>query len=206
MNPIDLRVHQVLDGELARESLPPELRRVVDRLESAAALLAAAVPPQGAGLETRVMAAVRRPAPSGDRVRRLLRWFATPQAVTLRIRPAWSLALAAAIVLLTLVPTDERAPALGEHEGIAQFVGRFPDAHSVHVAGSFNDWRTGTIPLEDRDHDGVWRATVVLPTGAYEYMFVVDGERWVPDHWADRLVEDDFGRENSIVIVRATWR
>src|SRR5207249_3438857 len=89
MNQIDPRIHQVLDGELARESLPPELRRVVDRLESAAALLAAAVPPQGAGLETRVMAAVRRPAPSGDRVRRLLRWFATPQAVTLRIRPAW---------------------------------------------------------------------------------------------------------------------
>ncbi|OLB18455.1 MAG: hypothetical protein AUI99_00970 [Gemmatimonadetes bacterium 13_1_40CM_3_69_22] len=89
---------------------------------------------------------------------------------------------------------------------MAQFVGRFPDARSVHVVGSFNDWRPGTIPLEDPDHDGVWRATVVLPTGAYEYMFVVDGERWVPDHMVDRLVEDDFGRENSIVIVRTARR
>jgi len=52
----------------------------------------------------------------------------------------------------------------------------------------------------------VWRATVVLPTGAYEYMVVVDGERWVTDHLADRLVEDDFGRENSILIVRAVRR
>jgi len=52
----------------------------------------------------------------------------------------------------------------------------------------------------------VWRATVVLTTGTYEYMFVVDGERWVPDHLAERLVADDFGRENSIVIVRATGR
>jgi 1,4-alpha-glucan branching enzyme len=95
---------------------------------------------------------------------------------------------------------------LGEHEGIAQFVGRFPDAQTVHVVGSFNDWRTGTIPLEDRDHDGVWRATVVLPTGTYEYMFVVDGERWVTDRLADRLIEDDFGRENSILIVRTARR
>jgi hypothetical protein len=34
----------------------------------------------------------------------------------------------------------------------------------------------------------------------------VDGERWVTDHLADRLVEDDFGRENSILIVRAARR
>jgi 1,4-alpha-glucan branching enzyme len=95
---------------------------------------------------------------------------------------------------------------LGEHEGIAQFVGRFPDAQSVHVVGSFNDWLPGSIQLEDRDHDGVWRATVVLPAGTYEYMFVVDGERWVPDHLAERLVADEFGRENSVVIVRPARR
>ncbi len=175
MNAIDPRIHQALDGEISRDSLPPELRGTVDRLETVAALLASA-------------------------------WLTTPHAVTFRIRPAWSLALAVAVALLTLVPAREAGPVLGEHEGIAQFVGRFPDARSVHVVGSFNDWRPGTIPLEDPDHDGVWRATVVLPTGAYEYMFVVDGERWVPDHMVDRLVEDDFGRENSIVIVRTARR
>jgi len=85
-------------------------------------------------------------------------------------------------------------------------VGRSPEAQSVHVVGTFNDWRPGSIALEDQDHDGVWRATVVLPAGTYEYMFVVDGERWVPDHLAERLVADNFGRENSIVIVRAARR
>jgi 1,4-alpha-glucan branching enzyme len=100
----------------------------------------------------------------------------------------------------------EDGPVLGEHEGIAQFVGRFPEAQSVHVVGTFNDWRPSSIELEDQDHDGVWRATLVLPAGTYEYMFVVDGERWVPDHLAERLVADDFGRENSVVIVRAARR
>jgi hypothetical protein len=35
-------------------------------------------------------------------------------------------------------------------------------------------------------------------------MFVVDGERWVPDPLAGRYVDDGFGagRENSLMIVR----
>ena len=202
MNAIDPRIHQALDGELARDALPPELRHAVERLEAAAALLAAPVP--AAGLDVRVMTALRRP-PS-PRARRLVRWLVAPHSLTLRVRPAWSLALAAAVALVTLFPLREGGPVLDEQEGIAQFVGRFPGARSVHVVGSFNDWRTGTIALEDRDHDGVWRAVLVLPAGAYEYMFVVDGERWVPDRLAERQVADDFGRENSIVIVRPVRR
>jgi AMP-activated protein kinase-like protein len=202
MNPIDPRIHQALDGEIAWDTLPPELRRTVKRLEAAAEVLAAAAP--AAGLESRVMAVIRRPLPS--RARRLVRWLATPHTVLVRIRPAWSLALAAVVAVLALFPLGDRGPMLGEHEGIAQFVGRFPGARSVHVVGSFNDWRTGTIALEDRDQDGVWRGALVLPAGAYEYMFVVDGERWVQDHLAERQVADDFGRENSIVIVRAVRR
>jgi hypothetical protein len=201
MNPIDPRIHQALDGEIGRDALPPEARRAVERLEAAAALLAAAAP---ADLASRVMAILRRPRAS--RAQRLVRWLATPHAITFRIRPAWSLALAAVVALLALFPLGDESPMLSEHEGIAQFVGRFPGARSVHVVGSFNDWRTGTIALEDRDHDGVWRGVVVLPAGTYEYMFVVDDERWVPDHLAERQVADDFGRENSIVIVRPIRR
>ena len=202
MNMIDPRIHQVLDGELAPGALSAELRRSVERLVTAVALLGAPLPLPS--LESRVMALIRRPVPS--RARRLLRWLATPRALTFRVRPVWSLAFAAVVALLTLVPIGHEGPDIGEHEGIAQFVARFPGAQSVHVVGSFNDWRPGSIALEDVDQDGVWRATVVLPAGAYEYMFVVDGERWVPDHLADRTVEDDFGRENSVVIVRAAAR
>ncbi len=199
MNPIDPRIHQALDGELGRADLPLELRRSVERLDAAAALLATT--PATAGLEARVMAGIRRPAVTP--AARLIRWLTTPHAVTLRVRPLWSLGLAAVLAVAMLVAPEEPGPVLGEHEGIAQFVARFPGARSVQVVGSFNDWRTGTILLEDRDHDGVWRAVVVLPAGMHEYMFVVDGERWVPDYSANRFVEDDFGRENSVVIVRS---
>jgi hypothetical protein len=204
MNVIDQRIHQVLDGELAAEAVPAELRRAVAQLAAAADLLAA--PPAGTvtSLESRVMAAIRRPAPS--RARRVMRWLVTPHAIILRVRPAWSVAFAAVVAAFTLFTAGQERPEPAEQEGIAQFVGRFPEAQSVHAVGTFNDWRAGSIALEDQDHDGVWRATVVLPTGTYEYMFVVDGERWVPDHLAERLVADDFGRENSIVIVRPARR
>ena len=205
MNTFDPRIHDVLDGALPADALPSELQRAARRLREAAATLAALLP--GASVAGRVMEEIRRPAPS--LVQRLARWILTPRAITFRIRPAWSLAFAATVAVLTVFatgPWERGAPVLGEHEGIAQFVGRFPGAQTVHVVGSFNDWQPGSIRLEDRDHDGVWRAIVVLPAGTYEYMFVVDGERWVTDHLADRLVADEFGRENSVVIVRPTRR
>lgn len=202
MNTIDPRIHQVLDGELPVDALPAELRDATDAIRAAADLLAAPVAVRS--LESRVMAEIHRPTPS--LARRATSWLATPHAITFRVRPVWSLAFAAAAAVFTLFYARDVGPQLGEHEGIAQFVGRFPDARSVHVVGTFNDWRPGTIALQDLDHDGVWTATVVLPAGTYEYMFVVDGERWVPDHLADRLVADDFGRENSVVIVRPVRR
>jgi Glycogen recognition site of AMP-activated protein kinase len=202
MNTIDARIHQVLDGELPIDALPAELRHRVQAVRGAADLLAVPVP--GPSLESRIMAEIRRPATSFTR--RMASWLATPHAVTFRVRPVWSVAFAAAVAVFTVFFARDAGPQLGEHEGIAQFVGRFPNARSVHVVGTFNDWRPGTIALQDLDNDGVWSATVVLPTGTYEYMFVVDGERWVPDHLADRLVADDFGRENSVVIVRPVHR
>lgn len=197
MNPIDPTIHRVLDGEIPPDMLAAEHRRDADQLGRAAELLATRV---AGSVEQRVMAAIRRPATSAGK--RLLRWAVRPHAVVLRMRPVWSLGLVATILLLAVLPTSESGLRLGEAEGVAQFVGRFPGARSVHVVGSFNDWGPASLPLEDRDHDGVWRAAVVLPEGTHEYMFVVDGERWVVDPLAGRFVADGFGRQNSLLIVR----
>lgn len=197
MTPIDPQVHRVLDGELPRESLTPAQRQQLLALERAAALLGDVRP---ASVAARVMAEVRRPAPS--RGRRLTGWLTSRHAVTISVRPVWSLAVAAALAALAIIPSREPGPILGAKEGIAQFVGRFPGARSVEVVGSFTDWRSGAAMLRDADHDGVWRGTLVLPVGEHEYMFVVDGERWVTDPLAGRYVDDGFGRQNGLLIVR----
>ncbi len=43
-----------------------------------------------------------------------------------------------------------------------------PEAKSVFVAGSFNDWNTKALPLK-KSRDGMWRATIDLPAGRHEY-------------------------------------
>jgi len=195
---IDPRAHAALDGELDPATLPPELRAHVRAVTEMGAALAAAHSP--ASVEDRVLAALRRPARTP--VRRLLRWLTDPRSVTVSLRPVYTIAAAAAIAAVLLVAPGDTGPALGAEEGIAQFVGRFPGARSVAVVGSFNDWREGVTPLADDDHDGIWNANVILPAGQHEYMFVVDGERWVVDPLAGRYVADGFGRENALLFVR----
>lgn len=156
----------------------------------------------------RVMAEIRQlPAhPDARGARRLGRWLTHPHAVTFRLRPAWTLALAAGLAAILLIPSGPPGQLIrpGASEGVAQFVGHFPGAHSVEVVGSFNDWSRGMLHLRDDDHDGIWHGNVVLPAGQHEYMFVVDGDRWVTDPLAGRFVDDGFGagQENSVLIVR----
>jgi hypothetical protein len=206
MTSIDRRLQEALDGERDPATLPAELREAYARLVGAAQLLSHTPP---ASVAERVMAEVRRlPAPASAALafedgvaRRVARWFAQPRAVTLRLRPAWTLAIAAALAAVVFLPLAESV-APGAEEGVAQFVGHFPGARSVEVVGSFNDWRRGALPLSDEHHDGIWHGAVVLPAGQHEYMFVVDGERWVADPLAGRYVDDGFGRENALLIVR----
>lgn len=201
MTHIDPQVHRVMDGELSSDELTPTQRAQFTALQRATRLLAEVPVASVAG---RVMSEVRRPP---ERLgQRVARWLTERHAVTVTFRPVWSLALAAALAAIAVIPGRGPGPVLGEQEGIAQFVGRFPGAQSVEVVGSFTDWRPGAVVLRDDDHDGIWRASVVLPVGEHEYMFVVDGERWVPDPLAGRYVDDGFGRQNALLFVRPLTR
>jgi len=202
MTLIDVRLQEALDGDRDPATLPADLREAYERLVRAAVMLRDA---PVASVADRVMTEVRRaPAhPAPGVARRLAGWLAEPRAFTVRLRPLWTLALAAALGAVLFLPGEESV-APGAEEGIAQFVGHFPGARSVDVVGSFNDWRPGALPLRDEDHDGIWHGAVVLPAGQHEYMFVVDGERWVADPLAGRYVDDGFGggRQNAVLIVR----
>ena len=164
---------------------------MTDRLDDAIELLKT---PPAVSVEARVMAEIRQMA---------VPVTARPIRIT-RILPWLGLALAAGIAAILFISTRNPQGPLGESEGMAQFVGQFPGARSVEVVGSFNNWSRGLLHLRDDDHDGIWHAAAVLPAGQHEYMFVVDGERWVTDPLAGRFVDDGFGagRENSVLIVR----
>jgi len=73
-----------------------------------------------------------------------------------------------------------------------------PDARTVSVAGSFNDWNPETNQLAIRD--SVWYAEVLLEPGFYYYKFVVDGT-WIPDPSHEWKINDGGDNFNSIVKV-----
>ena len=72
-------------------------------------------------------------------------------------------------------------------------------AHTVAIAGDFNGWSPQANILEDPEGDGIWTATLDLEPGRYEYMFVLDGEKWFSDPNALRYVKDGFGNKNAIL-------
>lgn len=50
-----------------------------------------------------------------------------------------------------------------------------PNASTLFLAGTFNDWKTDTTPLA-KDDQGNWKAELQLPAGRHEFKFVVDGQ------------------------------
>jgi len=70
-----------------------------------------------------------------------------------------------------------------------------PNATDVSVLGDFNLWEP--TALSDPDGDGVWRTSMFLPPGRYEYAFVIDGRWWGQDPLADECVRS-FGEYSSV--------
>lgn len=75
-------------------------------------------------------------------------------------------------------------------------------SESVAVVGDFNDWNEGAHPMK-RTKKGVWKKTVsgLKPGTAYEFRYLVDGERWHNDEAADRYVSTPYFSDNSVVEV-----
>lgn len=75
-----------------------------------------------------------------------------------------------------------------------------PGAKWVGIAGDFNGWKADALTAK-KDKAGVWKAAASLPTGTYEYKFVVDGS-WIVDPTCSRRSINAFGAENSVLIVK----
>lgn len=112
---------------------------------------------------------------------------------------AAAVAVAVMFFAFTFVFNTPDSPLICSAE--VQFSLRISDgkAHTVAIAGDFNGWNPQANILEDSDEDGIWTGTLKLEPGRYEYMFVLDGEKWFPDPNALRYVKDGFGNRNAIL-------
>ena len=101
---------------------------------------------------------------------------------------------------------SERMQGLIEKEteeflGATAFVLKAPQAKSVYVTGSFNDWSLDEN-CRMSNTDGVWVLKVNLKPGTYKYQFIVDG-KWQEDPANSSTERNSFGDINSLIEVKA---
>jgi 1,4-alpha-glucan branching enzyme len=75
----------------------------------------------------------------------------------------------------------------------------FPSAGEVFLMGDFNDWNPTMHPMKN-DGNGIWKKTVMLFPGTYEYRFKVDGQ-WANDP-NGRTCRNAFGTFNNVIEVK----
>ncbi len=203
------RVHLCLDGELPRSVLSTaeeaELDALKEAVEAAHAYVAA---PRFPDLADRVMRALPRVEPRPaladrlrSRARAALEWVWAPR--TFVLRPAYGFTGAFALVLALSGMPAQKPEMLAVPETDAgqeaevmyvQFRLDAPGARRVSLAGSFSEWEPRYELQEVKP--GVWKAMVPVGPGVHDYLFMVDGKRWVPDP-AARPADDGFGGTNS---------
>lgn len=76
---------------------------------------------------------------------------------------------------------------------------RAPEADLVALVGSFNNWDPRRHPMHNKGY-GLWKKTVTLAPGEYEYKYWIDGE-WREDPRNHRTLPNPFGTSNNIVAV-----
>ncbi len=82
----------------------------------------------------------------------------------------------------------------------ATFVIKAPEAQSVYVTGSFNDWSLDETCLM-RNNNGLWTLDLDLKPGTYKYQFIIDG-KWQEDPENKKTERNSFGDINSLLEVK----
>lgn len=70
----------------------------------------------------------------------------------------------------------------------------------VSLAGDFNQWNPESTTLADKDGTGLYKTTLSLAAGTYEYKFVINGT-WCVDPECKEWVQNSLGTLNSVLRV-----
>jgi len=74
-------------------------------------------------------------------------------------------------------------------------------ARAVSLVGDFNDWNMTTTPMK-RLKNGSFTATLELSRHReYQFRYLVNGLQWENDSSADKYVPNNYGSDNSVVVV-----
>jgi len=136
------------------------------------------------------------------------RWANTPKSVNftpLRAAPVVMILIVVFILSGLLISSQKVfrvGPDPGQHRVSVIFNLSLREARTVSVIGTFNSWKGQGYEMKRERGLNVWSLELSLPEGRYEYGFLVDGQRVIPDPRALIYQDDGFGNRNSVLILR----
>ncbi|HOJ13214.1 MAG TPA: glycogen-binding domain-containing protein [Deltaproteobacteria bacterium] len=117
----------------------------------------------------------------------------------LQIAAAAVAAVAAIVAVFVLRPESPRVDGKVA-QGSYRFVIYQPDISRAEIMGDFTGWKR--VPMERVSMSGYWETSLPVEPGEHRYVFVLDGEKRIADPTVISREKDDFGSENSILVVR----
>ncbi|MBI9090436.1 MAG: glycogen-binding domain-containing protein [Desulfobacterium sp.] len=135
--------------------------------------------------------AVKAPGVAQGRLQAFLKDFLGPL-----VGPVGVMAVVA-VVVLGIVLTDRPGPPSGVCS--SRLVVYQPEAREVAVAGAFTDWKA--VSMHAAGSSGYWEIRLDIPRGEHGFVYIADGHRRFVDPTILTREQDDFGGENSILIV-----
>ena len=135
---------------------------------------------------------------------RLKLWLLRPQVLTIRpLQAIPAMAVVVALLIWAVFPPNTGMEDTGPRMATVRFIlhDAGMEARNVSVVGSFNNWRAERSVMWYSTETRAWILEAQLPAGDHEYLFLVNGEKLVPDPDAPMSSDDGFGNRNSIVFV-----
>lgn len=118
----------------------------------------------------------------------------TRVALSWRPMALWGSTLAAALILLFFSFPSQMAP-----PNLYRFVIYQPDISHAEITGSFTAWQN--IPLKRVGDTGYWEIMLKVPKGEHRFSYILDRRQRFSDPTVPGRELDDFGGENSILVI-----
>lgn len=118
----------------------------------------------------------------------------------LRHKPIIFLIISLLLLILSFSCSPKHIGPVVKENGVTFFVNASA-AKRVNIVGSFNQWDKDKSALSGPDSDGIWKITLPLLEERYEYLFLIDGEKWLLDPVMPSI-DDGLGGRNSVIHIK----
>lgn len=75
------------------------------------------------------------------------------------------------------------------------------DTQNVTIVGDFNNWNNNILPMTQLKNGDFVITIDLYSKREYRFRYLIDGDRWENDWYADRFLPNELGFKDSVVIV-----